>query len=123
MITRRLLSLIITLAAFACACSQPSPASSVTKPVVPKTEAACLAQGGSWTTLGLPSPNKPKICDLKTTDAGKACTDTTHCQGICLAPADAANGATAAGSCSPYVANFGNVSLVVDGKVEHRNVE
>jgi hypothetical protein len=104
-------------------CSQPAAPIAVTKPVIPKTEAECIARGGSWTTLGLPMPDKPKTCDLKTNDSGRTCTDSKQCQGACLAPAGVATGAVATGSCSPYVANFGNVGLVTDGKVEQVNVE
>ena len=68
-------------------------------------------------------PDKPKTCDLKATDSGKACTDSKQCQGACLAPAGAAAGTAATGSCSPYVANFGNVGLVPNGTVEQVNVE
>ena len=104
-------------------CSHPTAPVAVTKPVIPKTEAECIARGGSWTTLGLPMPDKPKICDLKAVDAGKACSDSNQCQGACLAPADATTGSVAPGSCSPYLANFGNVGLVTNGKVEQVNVE
>ena len=104
-------------------CTQPETRVAVTKPSIPKTEAECITRGGSWTTLGLPMPDKPKTCDLKADDSGKACTDSVQCQGACLAPSGAVTGAVATGSCSPYVANFGNVGLVTNGKVEQVNVE
>jgi hypothetical protein len=95
----------------------------VKKPVMPKTEAECLAAGGDWTTLGLPYPNKPKVCDLKAADKGKPCTDSRQCQGICVPPEGAADGSTVSGQCSAYVRNYGNVRWVKDGKVESLNVE
>jgi hypothetical protein len=104
-------------------CSQTKSASVVAKPTIPTTEATCLARGGSWTSLGLPMPGKPKTCDLKATDAGKACTDSNQCEGACLATAEAVSGNSATGSCSDYLANFGNVLLVNDGVVEQINVE
>ena len=104
-------------------CSQPASPPAVVKPTIPTTEAECLARGGSWTTLGLPMPDKPKTCDLKATDSGKNCSDSKQCQGVCLAPAGVAAGTAASGSCSPYVANFGNVSMVTNGIVEQVNVE
>ena len=104
-------------------CSQPATHPTAVKQVVPKTEGECLARGGSWTALGLPMPDKPKTCDIRTTDAGTNCSDSSQCQGICLAPAGALNGVAATGKCSPHVANFGNVGLVAHGKVEQINVE
>lgn len=97
--------------------------SAATKPAIPQTEAECGALGGNWTTLGLPYPGKPKTCDLKTTDAGKVCSDSRECQGSCIAPDDAASGLKAVGACSAYVSNFGNLKLVEHGKVEVLNVE
>jgi hypothetical protein len=104
-------------------CSDPAEPVAGEKPTIPTTEAECVAQGGSWRALGLPMPNKPKSCDLKAADAGKSCSDSSQCQGACLAPADATAGAATTGSCSAYLANFGNVVLVTDGKVERVNVE
>jgi hypothetical protein len=107
---------------FVVACSS-IPETKVAKPAVPKTEAECVALGGGWTTLGLPYPNKPKVCDLKATDAGIRCIDSKQCQGICLAPPDAVDGSIVVGKCSEYLLNFGNVLQVSNGKVEQLNVE
>ena len=93
------------------------------KPVNPKTDAECAAAGGNWTTLGLPYPNKPKVCDLKAKDTGKPCADSTHCQGICVPPESAKSGDAVVGRCSEYLLNFGNVRIVRDGKVERLYVE
>jgi hypothetical protein len=95
----------------------------VEKPSIPVTESDCKTRGGNWTTLGLSYPGKPKICDLKASDAGKVCTDSKHCQGICLAPDDARIGVKAVGQCSPYLSNFGNVVHVENGRAEQMNVE
>ena len=95
----------------------------VQKPVIPKSVAECVRAGGDWTVLGLPYPNKPKMCDLHTTDKGKSCTDSKECQGICEPPEGAADGTSASGTCSEYVSNFGNVRRLKDGKVESLNVE
>ena len=109
----------ITLAA----CSQIDSRPVGAKPTIPTTEAECLDRGGSWTTLGLPMPDKPKTCDLKASDAGKVCTDSTQCQGACLAPPGAVSGGAATGACSAYLTNAGNLLLVTDGVVERLNVE
>jgi hypothetical protein len=95
----------------------------VEKPSIPVTESDCNARGGNWTMLGLPYPGKPKICDLKASDAGKACADSKHCQGICFASNDAKPGEKAVGQCSPYLSNFGNVLHVESGRVKQMNVE
>jgi hypothetical protein len=62
-------------------------------------------------------------CDVKTADAGRSCTDFNECQGICVAPGGKETGDSATGTCSAYMANFGNVSQVINGKVENSNVE
>ena len=118
---RVLVSIFVPLVVSACA--GPRLAATVTKPVVPQSAAECAARGGNWTTLGLPYPGKPKVCDLKATDSGKVCSDSSECQGSCVAPDSIASGAKAIGTCSAYVSNFGNVKLVEHGKVVLLNVE
>ena len=93
------------------------------KPAVPDTEKACLAAGGSWTTLGLPYPDKPKMCDLKTTDSGKSCEASDQCQGVCLAPKNAPEGSKAAGSCSTYLTEWGCYFVVEQNEVQRICVE
>ena len=105
------------------ACAGPRLAATVPKPAVPQTAAECGARGGNWTTLGISYPGKPKVCDLKTTDSGKACSDSSECQGSCVAPDSVVSGVNASGTCSAYVSNFGNVKLVEHGKVMLLNVE
>ena len=95
----------------------------VAKPQVPTNEADCLQRGGAWTTLGLPMPGKAKVCDLKTKDAGKSCTDSKQCEGVCLADKDAEEGASTAGACSAYVAEFGTYKRVTAGKVQKLSVQ
>lgn len=101
-----------------------SSAARVVKPEVPKSEVACVAKGGHWTTLGLPMPDKPKMCDLRATDAGHSCTDGSQCQGECLASVAAIVGSKGKkGTCSAYLSNFGNVLRIRQGAVEDMNVE
>ena len=113
-------SAIIAVSVAACAAA---PYPEVHKPGIPKSEAECLAAGGHWTTLGVPIPNKPKVCDLKATDKDKPCTDSKQCQGFCLAPEKAAVGSAAVGHCSEYLRNYGNIRWVRDGKVEGLDVD
>jgi hypothetical protein len=112
---------IVPLAASACA--GPKLAATAARPAIPQTAVECAARGGNWTTLGLPYPGKPKVCDLKATDSGKVCSDSSQCQGSCIAPDSVASGVKASGTCSAYVSNFGNVKLVEHGKVVLLNVE
>jgi hypothetical protein len=114
---------LITVSLVVSACAGPRLAAAVAKPAVPQTAAECAARGGNWTTLGIPCPGKPKVCDLKATDFGKICSDSSECQGSCVAPDSVANGAKSSGTCSPYVSNFGNVKRVEHGKVVVLNVE
>jgi hypothetical protein len=107
----------------ASACAGPKLAATAARPAIPQTAAECAARGGNWTTLGLPYPGKPKVCDLKATDSGKVCSDSSQCQGSCIAPDSVASGVKASGTCSAYVSNFGNVKLVEHGKVVLLNVE
>ena len=118
---RVLVSIIVPLVVSACA--GPRLAATVAKPAIPQTAAECGARGGNWTTLGLSYPGKPKVCDPKATDSGKVCSDSSECQGSCLAPDSVASGVKATGTCSAYVANFGSVKLVEHGKVVLLNVE
>jgi len=90
----------------------------LTKPRIPDTETECLGLGGNWTRLGL-----QMRCDVKTADGGKACTDSSECQGACLAAEDTQAGRAAIGKCSPYRANFGGVTFVERGKAVRYNVE
>jgi hypothetical protein len=114
---------LITVALLASACAGQRPVATVAKPSIPQSEAECGARGGNWTTLGLPYPGKPKVCDLKATDSGKVCSDSSECQGLCVAPDSVASGLKANGTCSAYLSNFGNVRVVEHGKVGLLNVE
>jgi len=87
----------------------------VVKPDIPQTEQECLARGGNWTHIGL--PGMPKRCDLKATDGGKKCTDSSQCEGECMAPEAAQEGDTIEGSCSEYILVFGCKRFVEDGRV------
>jgi hypothetical protein len=114
---------LISIPLLVSACAGQRPVAAVAKPTIPQTETECSAQGGNWTTLGLPYPSKPKICDLKTTDSGKLCSDSTECQGSCVAPEGVASSRKATGACSAYVSNFGSLKLVEHGKIVLLNVE
>jgi len=48
----------------------------------PKDKASCEARNGTWEAIGL-SPQE--VCVLPTADAGTVCTDSSQCQGACVA--------------------------------------
>lgn len=73
--------------------------------------------------MGLPYPGKPKVCDLKASDAGATCTDSDSCEGACLAPEGVPAGARTAGQCSAYLINRGNLTTVEKGRAQMLNVE
>lgn len=76
--------------------------------VVPSdNEQDCLDQGGAWGPQGRAQTD---MCDLPATDAGKSCTDSSQCQGLCLA-----SGTPATGACSPRTINFGCHDIMADG--------
>ena len=77
-------------------------------PVVPpNNEQDCLDQGGTWGPQGLAQMD---MCDLPATDAGKSCTNSSQCQGLCLA-----NDTPSTGTCSPRTLNFGCHDVMEDG--------
>ncbi|NKF24114.1 hypothetical protein G7Y82_17515 [Solimonas sp. C16B3] len=114
---------VIVAALFVSACADRRTVATVEKPSIPQSEAECDARGGNWTTLGIAYPGKPKVCDLKTTDAGNVCSDSSECQGSCRAPEHVAVGLEASGTCSAYASNFGNILVVEHGSVRSLTVE
>ena len=77
-------------------------------PVVPPdNEQDCLEQGGTWGPQGLA---QTEMCDLPATDAGKPCTDSSQCQGLCFA-----SDTPSTGTCSPRTLNFGCHDVMEDG--------
>jgi len=114
----RLATFLLALLLSSCATTNPKALRTV-----PTNEADCKSAGGDWTSLGISYPGKPKLCDLKARDAGRQCTDSRECEGICLASETARAGSAAIGMCSPYVRNFGNIHSVESGLVQDWNIE
>lgn len=65
------------------------------------TKAECDARGGK-----LVRAKVGMVCALPAKDAGKRCTDSSACEGLCLA----------SGQCSPYESNFGCNDVLDGGK-------
>lgn len=78
-------SLLILLVAVA-VISQPANAFELKKhkQVEIQTEDECRKVGGVWWSPGMPGNPGPKICDLPTKDNGKACSESSECEGYCL---------------------------------------
>lgn len=80
-------------------------------PSLPENREECLAQGGKWGRIGLSEFEK---CNLKTSDLGKKCTDSSQCQGSCLGEGTFSR----AGKCSEWRITVGCHYFVSDGNVE-----
>lgn len=85
---------------------------------VPKTEKECISMGGKWVVLGLPYPGKLASCDLRASDFGKSCNDSSQCLGECLAPNGSKPGEITSGTCSEYLSVFRCFNHINKGIVE-----
>jgi len=101
-----------------CACATRTESIPGVKLRVPTTPGECKAAGAQWTRLGF-----SERCDVRTSDAGKMCTDSAQCQGTCQAAPEVAVGQLTSGSCSPYVSNFGRQLIVEHGRAVEYFVE
>lgn len=80
------------------------------------SEPSCIAKGGQWQRVGR---IQQLSCVLPTSDAGKACTDASQCEMLCLATgSDVVPGTAVTGQCSASTNIFGCKTRVKDGKVE-----
>ncbi len=75
--------------------------------ITPQEE--CEKKEGTWKQFGLfPDP----ICNFKTGDAGKECTDSGQCGGKCIAEKEGAE----SGKCSEWKIVFGCFTEIRNGK-------
>jgi hypothetical protein len=49
---------------------------------IPKSKESCEQAGGTWKKVAI---DPVETCNLPTTDAGKACSSSNVCEGVCLA--------------------------------------
>ena len=102
-----------------------TPTARPTKSVIdiPKDPAACEAQGGKWSRIGL-APRES--CNLPTSDAGQVCSDSSQCESTCLADLSRADQdrirkdkavIETQGKCAPWQIVVGCLGVVTDGKV------
>jgi hypothetical protein len=86
---------------------------------------ACAANNGVWVAFtdifpGATSDYDKRrfICNLRTTDAGRACTDRRQCAGPCLAPPGAKPGQEAVGTCSDHIQLVEGTRTITQGRVD-----
>lgn len=54
-------------------------------PTEPSTKSECLSKGGKWEEIRQKGkPTGSYACAVKTSDAGKKCTDSSECEGACM---------------------------------------
>lgn len=88
---------------------------------------ACAAHDGEWIPFKELYPDKDLIeedmrryiCNLRTYEGGKACTDDRQCRGYCIAPAEAESGQIVTGECSDYVQRVHGTLTVAEGRVTY----
>jgi hypothetical protein len=107
------------------------------KPVlhIPKTQEDCVKQRGLWlysaqevpriNVVNLngekydhPEPPPSGHCVIKTSDAGKICSDSVQCQGLCLTQDNRLPGTKKTeGRCAPMVPDpsYGCIPLLING--------
>jgi len=98
-------------------------AQAVRKPTIPSTEKECVVRGGHWQQFAM----YPTIhfCVMTATDADKSCTDSSQCQGTCLAASSLCHGTCSAvarvttkdvhGQCSSRLQDQGCVAYLDHG--------
>ncbi|MCB9422552.1 MAG: hypothetical protein H6667_22310 [Ardenticatenaceae bacterium] len=96
---------------------QPTRRPSVTPPPRPQNQADCQAAGGDWAPFGMEST---MLCNMPTTDAGMTCTDSSECEGNCLATdlnlLTSGYWSYLIGECSPTQINFSGM-YIEDGRL------
>ena len=66
--------------------------------VTPNDKQSCENIGGTWGSVG-DVPNATPYCNMPTSDAGKACADSSQCQSFCKATTYAEPGTPVGGAC------------------------
>lgn len=94
----------------------PTGAEGVERGAMPAGERAqCLSGGGTVQRMGMAAR---EMCVRPMKDAGKACTDSSQCEGRCIAPAETpAPAANVTGTCQRTTAQFGCFGEVEQGRV------
>ncbi len=93
---------------------------------LPKDQSSCEAQGGKWGRIG---PSPVESCNLRTSDGGQVCSDSSECEGLCIAelsPQDYERVRMSGGKvvietkgkCAPWRITVGCNPVVTSGKVK-----
>ena len=92
---------------------------------LPKNKEDCLKAGGSWKKLG---PDPFETCNIKATDRGNICHDSSECQGMCqvdLTKEELSQGMRGKlfsdkkrGQCSVWVVELGCRGIMKEGKAQ-----
>ena len=82
-----LLLTLVLIGLSGCLASGPQKLDKEKLPPLPNNKTDCEATGGSW---GLFSGGPEESCFLRTTDAGRPCTNSDQCEGACEADQEGA---------------------------------
>jgi hypothetical protein len=93
-----------------CACSVPVRDAVVR--LTPEQRSECMAKGGDVELVSITAEG----CVVPTTDGGEACSDSSQCQGACIAPFAAKTGAVVAGTCATKIGEGGCINVLIHGK-------
>ena len=78
-----------------------------------RTEAECVALRGRWGAVGF---MLEPTCNVRPTDAGKACTDSLQCRSKCVTEADVRYGARVSGVCDDSFLPHGCMQRIHAGR-------
>ena len=77
---------------------------------LPETREACREQGGAWGRIGA---RPVEQCNLRTSDSGKACTDSSQCESACIGESISST----VGKCSEWRITVGCRAILQNGRV------
>ncbi len=111
--TLPLVLVALVVAVSACSQNAQQTTSTTTKSqfVTPQTVEDCTAMSGTWGKIGTRSYEQ---CNIHTTDAGKRCSDSDDCQGMCVNN----DPLSVQGKCSDLRIVVGCQSFVENGKTQ-----
>lgn len=90
-----------------------TPSSTSTNPETVLYEQECLDNNGVWEQKG----GDRFVCNYETEDASGNCTDSSDCEGWCLAEQDSQLGEKEIGECSDYKILHGCIKFIDKGMV------
>ncbi len=91
----------------------------------PQEQAACEAMGGKWGRIGIGARAQ---CNLPASDANQVCSDSSECEGLCLANLTneerdrmmrTRTTLETKGKCAPWLITVGCIAVVENGQVKN----